>query len=166
MAVLLGSLTASVSDFFSSGSKAGSRWQAAASGDVATITMDGIRAGSTFTSLQFAIYADSAGAPAALLGTTGTTADTSVGSRTLTLGTPVTVVSGTFYWLALLPLGGSVNCTLDTTGQYDGNAGNASFPDPFGADTFGGANNIPMIGESAAGASPVGRNRSRALLIG
>jgi hypothetical protein len=156
MAVLLGSLTVDGSGtFFNSGDVGGSRWQAVASGSLATISAPILASG--FTSLGFAIYADSAGSPAARLGTTVTTSSTAAGTKALAMVAPVAVTSGTFYWLALMPTGGSVDLTQQATGSLSYKTAAGSFTDPWGTSTDTGVGgNLPMLGEdSGAGASGV-----------
>jgi hypothetical protein len=160
VAVLIGgTATSGGADFFGPGDAGGTRLAATASGDVAALTLN-IGAGSTFTSLKVALYSDRPGTtppstaePDTKLGEatiTGTTA----GNRTVSLPTPVTVVSGTQYWLMVLPLGGNLNFNGATgaTG-YKGTTGQSALAATFPATTFSdtGVNGgVPMDAETGS----------------
>lgn len=148
MAVLLGSLTATGSTtFFNSGDAGASQWQAIGSGSVVTIS--GAVLSSSFTTLKFAIYADSSGVPGAKLGETVTTSSNTAGTKTMALGTPVSVTSGTFYWLALIPAGGSVDVQMGAAGNYSYKTAAGSFTDPWGTSTDTGVGTaLPMTGDA------------------
>lgn len=169
MAVLLGSLdtTGGIGSFFGAGELGATEAVAAASGNVATLSVTIRESG--FTSLILAIYADSgADSPGALLGTTSSDpiTDTTLGTKTADLNSPVAVTNGTKYWLAVLPLGNWMDFTTTVGGQYFYKAGQASMPNPYGTPTGDTSSGFPMTGESAAGGgSPVGRNRSRPVLL-
>jgi hypothetical protein len=153
VATLIGTLTApGGGDFFAGGECFASSFAAVASGDVDTMTFAATAA--AFTSFQMAIYADSAGSPGARLGITNTTSTTGAGNKVLTPTVPIPVVSGTTYWLAILPLGGTVNFNLVSGGSYKGHTGETAFQDPFGSVTSTNASNrFPILGEGTVGSS-------------
>jgi hypothetical protein len=153
MAVLLGTLdtTGGTDSFFPAGECGATEAIAAASGNVATLSIT-IRV-SGFTSLILAIYADSgADSPGALLGTTSSDpiTDTTAGTKTADLDSPVAVTNGTKYWLACLPLGNWVDFTRVVGGQYFYKSGQSSMPSPYGTPTGDTSSGFPMIGESAS----------------
>jgi hypothetical protein len=94
-------------------------------------------------SVKYALYADSAGAPGTLLGTTGVATTTGSGATEAVLATPVTLAAGT-YWLATLSQT-ACNGHYEPTGgngyaAHVGSVGFAgSFPDPYGTSAAGGA---------------------------
>ena len=161
MATLIGTLTtAGPGDFFLAGECFGSSYVAVASGNVETLTA--LVSASAYTSLQLAIYADSSGSPGARLGVTNTTSSTTAGNKVLTLTVPVPVVSGTTYWLAWLPLGGSVFFDLVAGGSYKGHASETAFQDPFGSVTSTNASNrFPILGEGPTTSPSVEVNYSK-----
>ena len=147
MAVLIGTTTAGGSnDFFAAGEVAYSNHVAAASGDVATMSVL-IRA-SAFTSLKLAIYSNAG----ALLGQTDAITSNTAGVKTANMVAPVTVASGTTYRLAWLPLGGSIDYTNTATGSgWHYRGGQSAFPDPFGTPDGDSGTGLPIQGDSGAG---------------
>lgn len=86
----------------------------------------GIHTGQASANTAAAIFADSAGAPGALLGSTAGVASTSQGSVRPAMGSPITLVSGTTYWASLSSdtasvafsgEGATVNATVNITNQ-------------------------------------------------
>lgn len=154
MAVLLGNTTTTGgSDFFADGDAFGSRYQCVTSGDVDTLRIN--VTSSAYSALRLGIYSDSAGVPNALLGTSAViTADNTIVSGVLT--PTVAVVSGTFYWLFLLPTGGNCNLNLITGGGYRGKGlgtGVTTFPNPWvTAGDSTSADGLPLSGEGTASA--------------
>lgn len=162
MAVLIGTTTMSGGgDFFGAGDIAATRAVAAATGDVDTIKV-AVASGSNFTSMKVALYSDTPGAsppstavPNAKLGE-ATISSSTAGVQSVSLSPAVSVVSGTAYWLAVLPLGGQFNFNGGTglTG-YFGKGGQSVMPSTwdttgnFGDTTANGG--IPMSGESTGG---------------
>jgi len=146
MAVLLGTLTTGgAGDLFNALDVTVTRRQASASGNVDT--MRGVFTSSPGASVTFVIYADSASAPAGLLGK-GAGVAVTVGTVSDTLLVPVAVTSGTFYWVGFWATGATVNLTDATPGGYQGRSGQASIPDPFGTLSFSDAtNSLPVTGE-------------------
>jgi hypothetical protein len=168
MAILLGTLdtTGGADAFFGAGEAGATEAIAAASGNVATLSVT-IRV-SGFTSLILAIYADAGtDIPGVLLGTTSSDpiTDTTAGTKTADLNSPVAVTSSTKYWLAALPLGNWMDFTGVIGGHYHYKTGQASMPSPWGTSTGDTSVGFPMIGESGAGGAAVGRNRSRPVLL-
>lgn len=152
MATLVGSLaTAGGADFFNAGDCAASPYVCATTGTVDTMSM--VITASGYATLRLGIWADSAGAPAALLGQTVTTTTTAAGTLNLAMVSNLAVTSGITYWLGALGLGGAgiLHCK-DGLGSYKGNSGNAALPNPFGTVTFSDASNsMPIAGTGTAG---------------
>lgn len=158
MAILVGTTTAGGSaDFFGDGEAALSRFQCSSSGTVDTLSFNQTISG--FTQLRLAIYADSAGVPGALLGTSAFTTDQTAGIKSLALTPTVAVTSGTFYWLGIMGTNGSPNYTAAAgSGERHKSvgAGATAFPDPWGGADSTGSNTLPVAGEgTAAGASEI-----------
>lgn len=154
MPTLVGSVAGGgTNDFFGSGDLGGSRYQAVADGTADQAQIN-VRAGGTFTSITVGIYSDSAGVPGSLLGQSSAITDTSVGTKTAAIASGPAITTGTFYWLMVLPLGGSFNFTGNSgvTG-YRGQSGSATFETPWvtaGDFTDGSANvGMPILIEQA-----------------
>lgn len=134
MAILVGTLTATGSDdFFNNGDLAMEKYTAVATGTATTMSATLTANGASQTALG--IYADSAGSPGTLLGSTSA-ATTTTGTNTRTLTASVDIVSGTAYWLAVLCSGGVGPHFPDRTGgsyQYFSAAG--AFNSPPGTPT-------------------------------
>jgi hypothetical protein len=158
LAILVGTTTGGGSaDFFGDGEAALSRFQCVTSGSVDTLSFT-ITA-STFVGMTLAIYADSAGVPGALLGTSASTAVQTAGTRSLAV-TPVAVTSGTFYWLGMLGAGGNPNYTAATgAGEVHKTVG-AAWPNPWGGADSAGSNTLPIAGEGTAGGATTSSPRT------
>jgi hypothetical protein len=113
-----------------------SRWTATASGNLNQVR---VKCGAAGT-VKVALYADSAGAPGALLGANNTGQAVVLGWNTINLSSPVTVTSGTAYWLAV---NSDVACTNYVAGSgtmvYKAVSYSGSFPDPAGSGFTPGA---------------------------
>lgn len=133
------------------------------------------RAGCTYTSMTVGIYTDSGGTqqPVTKL-TQGTIVSNATGVQSCSI-TPVSIVSGTIYFLAVSPVGGGFNfngasCLLDYRGNTPQTPGNLPSTWPgTNFDTIGTAGGIPLVVEqtgAAAGLALVGQRLfPRALLI-
>lgn len=107
MAVLLGQSSAGTSaDFFASSDTAAFPFTAAASGLVTRMWCQLKVANPSFSTAKLGIYSDSAGAPLTLLGSgTAVAGFTGTGLFFADMATPIAVVSGTQYWLAVSATG-------------------------------------------------------------
>lgn len=171
MAVLLGTQSSgTTTDFFGAGGTGGWSFVAAASGNVVDIYCQLGVANPTATAMSLGIYSDSAGAPSTLLGS-ATVSDLRLARDTglfkATLASPVAVVSGTTYWLAVsgsteqMDLHGSGNAGKEATSNMPstwGALGNmAARPILYatdGATPAANAGNIFTIPVSNTGAPP------------
>jgi hypothetical protein len=126
---------------------------------VATGTADTLKivlASSPGSSITLMVYADSAGAPAALLGQTASTA-VIAGTNSLALLSNITITNAVVYHLAMLVAGANVNLTDSTPGGYSGRTGVGAVPNPFGS-TSGFSfptDSLPMTIEGTVGAAAV-----------
>jgi hypothetical protein len=156
MATLAGSVAqGGAADFIGSGDVFATRYQAVASGTVDQVQV-AVRSGSTFTSLNFAVYSDSASVPNVVLPSTVTAAVTSntAGTKTGAWASGPAIVSGTFYWLAIWAVGGGWNFTgnAGVSGYRGKNA--AAFTSPWNTtgdtiDTTSGLG-LPILVEQVA----------------
>jgi hypothetical protein len=126
---------------------------------VATGTADTLKivlASSPSAFITLAVYADSAGAPAALLGQTASTA-VIAGTNSLALLATFTVTNAVVYHTAMYVTGATVNLTDSTPGGYSGRTGVGALPDPFGSTAgFSQAtNSLPMTIEGSTGSAVV-----------
>lgn len=157
MAVLIGTTdtTGGSADSFGAGEIAATKRNAAVSGSVDTVFIV-IRA-SGFTSLRIAIYSHNSGTddPSALLGVSDAITSNTVGEHSAAMPSPVAIVSGTDYWLGILPIGGFMDYTSTAiVGNYDFLGGGFSvFPDPWGTTASDAPRALPIRGESS-GAAP------------
>ncbi|MEM2080687.1 MAG: choice-of-anchor R domain-containing protein [Candidatus Bathyarchaeia archaeon] len=102
-------------------------------GYTGTILKVGVNVATPAGNIMTAIYADSAGAPGALLAYSNSTAATS-GWNDLTLNTPVNVTAGTTYWLGFNNDDDNIDTYRDPNGTHVYVSQTyGSFPDPFGA---------------------------------
>ena len=133
MAVLAGTTTTGgIADFFGAQDMAVTQYTAVASGTLTTLSAPFTSSGAN---IQFLIYADSAGAPGALLDQTGSVA-TANSTVSASVVNGASIVSGTAYWLGFICSTGTVNLTNRPSGGYVGRSGEASIPNPFGAQEF------------------------------
>jgi hypothetical protein len=90
----------------------------------------------TATAIRLGIYANSASAPAGLLGVASVD-NLTVAQGTdvfqATLGTSVSIVSGTTYWLGMHASTENFDFQGDAGGNYKETTTPQDFPDPFGA---------------------------------
>jgi hypothetical protein len=160
--ILVGTTTGGGSaDFFGDGEAALSRFQCATSGTVDTLSFTQTASG--FTQLRLAIYADSAGVPGALLGTSALTTDQTAGTKSLALTPSVAVTLGTFYWLGIMGTNGSPQYTAASgTGERHKTvgAGATAFPNPWGGADTTGSNTLPIAGEGTAGSATTSSPRT------
>jgi hypothetical protein len=155
MATLVGSVAGGgVNDFFAAGELVVTRYQAVASGTVDQAQVN-VRTGSTFTSLILVIYSDLPSTPDALLGQSAAITDNTAGTKTAAVSSGPALVSGTFYHVGILALGGAFNFTgnAGVTG-YRGQSGLAAPENPWataGDFTDGSANvGLPVLFEQVA----------------
>lgn len=134
MAVLLGRTTAgTTADFLTGGDSGAWRFLAAASGNVATLWFQSkvSNASPATTSVEIGIYTDSATKPNTKLGSATNSVAAQVqgtAAFSVTLGTPVAVVSGTAYWLAIAP--GPASVGFDFQGDASAGTGGWSIDTP------------------------------------
>jgi hypothetical protein len=120
-----------------------------------------LAAGSTATTVRFAVYRNSASAPAARV-----TGDASIAISTLTAGAWNTITNcfagelnaGSTYWLAFLPLGGTLqytnNAATGGTVKDSNTAGHtelAQIAPAYAAGTFTNILNIGVMGDDGLG---------------
>lgn len=132
------------------------------SGVISTVAMF-IRAGSSVTSVRFAIYADSGAKPGARLGPEIVVASGSLvsGAWNYLSGLSAPVVSGTTYWVAWLPLGGTLNYSDNAASggnvkDVTPSGGQATLTDPAFAtwtSAFTNIVNVGVMGDDGAGGS-------------
>lgn len=159
--VLIGtsSLGANSANSNGAGTSFAQRLQCGTGGTVTTLN---IRAGGldTATSIHCALYADNAGAisSATRLSDDKTTASnyTANSVNVYTLGTPVVVTAGTFYWIEFLAIGGAFNYTDNATtgGTERDTSGQTTCPATHATSTGTNANiaNVWAEGTTAADA--------------
>jgi len=143
MAVLIGTTNTAGggTTFFFDAAASVTRRQAVASGTAQTMSMF-VRVSASGMFVKLGIWADSAGAPGALLGLTDQL--TGLGAEatlTANLAATVAITSGTYYWLGFVASGATFNTTLvaDAPAGYRGRnltAGTTTAPDPFGSPDF------------------------------
>jgi hypothetical protein len=144
VATLIGTTTAGgANDFFAAGEAAYSNHVAAAGGDIGA--MSALIRASAFTSLILGIYSNTG----TLLGQTAAITSTTAGVKTANMVAPVTIVSGTTYRLAWLPLGGSVDFTNTSSGSgWHMRTGQVAFPNPWGVSDVDSGVGLPIQGDS------------------
>lgn len=148
MTVLLGTTTAGgAGDLFGANDITVTRRQASASGNIDT--MRGTFTTSAGCNVTFVLYADSASAPAGLLGKTSPVSVVAgTGTTAGTMLTPVAVTSGTFYWIGVWVQGATLNLNDNPAGGYTYRSGQVAIPDPFGTPTGSDATlSTPVTGE-------------------
>jgi len=143
MAVLIGTTdqTGAANTFFFDASQDATKRTCDTSGTLESLTMV-VRNSSVSMSLKLAIWADSAGAPGALLGQTDVVSGTAaVGTFEVTadLLATVALTSGTDYWLGFLAYGATFNAVNSGTAGTRGRnltAGTSSPANPFGSHDY------------------------------
>lgn len=156
MAVLLGRTSAGsgTSDFIANGDTAVWSFVASASGQLKYIFVQTQNANATVTAIDAGIYDDVAGTPTNRLGfalADSLAAARGAGVWRVTLATPVTIVSGTTYWLGIH--GGTANFTFKgdaVAATYRETTGVSDFPNPLGATSNGGTTIIIWGEDSGA----------------
>jgi hypothetical protein len=122
--------------------KRATRFLCPESGNVATVSLycscDSGGAGTW----KAVIYADSAGSPGALSGTSAevsTSAGSSRAWRTATFSSPVAVTAGSYYWIGFISGTGYLNYHVTSgttgTGKYNADTYSGGAADPFGSAT-------------------------------
>lgn len=165
--VLIGtsSLGANSANSNGAGTAFAQRLQCGTSGTVTTLN---IRTGGldTATSIHCALYADNAGAitGATRLSDDKTTASnyTANSVNVYTLGTPVVVTSGTFYWIEFLSIGGAFNYTdfsgTGTGGTERDTGSQTTCPATHATSTANNTNVANVWAEGTTGGPPVMTN--------
>lgn len=131
---LLGRTTAgTTADFTAVNNPAAWKFVAVASGTLATVNIQKKVANASMTSIQLAVYDDTAGGtrPGALLAQ-GSTSTGVTGTGVITVsGLSVAITNGVTYWLAWRPIGSRMDFQGTSAGAYVENVGAGAFADPW-----------------------------------
>lgn len=152
--LLLGRQSAATSADFNGASHCALwKFTASASGQLATIFAQTKVANAGITSVDLAVYDDVAGTPTNRLGQslTVTVGVTGTGVFSGALAAPVTIVSGTAYWLGWRGIGEQWDWQGDASGSYLEATGTAAFPATWVAGASAGTFNAIIWGEDAGG---------------
>lgn len=153
--VLLGRTTAgTTADFTAVNDPSAWKFVAVASGTLVTINIQKKVGNGSMTSIQLAVYDDTAGGtrPGALLGN-GSTSTGVTGTGTITVsGLSVAITNGVTYWLAWRGIGSRMDFQGTSAGAYVENVGAGAFANPWTvAGNSSGTINAILWGEDAGG---------------